>query len=1214
MSSAFSSSCLPGDTFHGTFQTGHVIPSLMGNNSEIVLRGHDLSQNLLHLETTDKAMNYISGNILKLFCQNYKRYDVKEDRYLNWNQLAPQVSYIHNIAMMSYLSNPLYNRPLGLTIQPFLFEDSAIIKEKLSMVRLYIPHIATKTHPGTLSSQPVKHEIVRSFHDTRINSHIPIERRILKEISKTPTILSEMFTTDNIEKQKELQPYVRILRENFTKQLNEACYLQIESLKKGKINNILEMLTATAPSVSELKAIAESSDKKLTMQQIISNIINYKEITMFGLTKHPSHFMTFGEDVFTRYTKVLTELNPSPLLNNSTPVAGIIILSGASKQQLEKANLLVSGTLQHEKDVYIIQLQNKDLDQQNKFFTKNNLNTSASSTYKVSFNSPDISLDKPGNEYGTHKMNFPVQYQYVNGKAFIVDDIDDVYITDSDKVKHPLRNCLVMHFHTQYNWLNPTQAGNVCSSQNTISFGMGEHRDPRSCYGPSSIGVYDKDANLLFVNNEKIKNVFTNPILYTDAFVQCYMKYMNRAEIGNNHVSSFLKFLHSNLDKIEKYDNILENLIKYEGKNYNYTNDLFKDVLYGELHPFFDLSVTTTENNKSIKATRRILLGSVPYYLLPIGAHFRRGRQLLFNIFPEKHCDLNAPSLSRTLTEFGHADWGPAMCWSLSVIDKIIQFCTSMFGDKMSYIHPAFSDTKFVVDRACADGDVFQSIFQKDISQVHRNIFALCILPVIVSHFCVNPTEDQAKLKYTLYDSEFEFLQIHLDIAKFTTSTSKRYNIMYKDNTRVTPKTPLLFTRSFNKTVDDIINSPCSHLEKILALFTSMITITPDSFNLTMDVIDPGFGLTLVKAEVLQTDDIIFAQNEAQCTLMDIPKTSVTNINEDNSTVIINSEITTSFMSNAINASATCYNHANLHDIKTDMGCQMHYYDNANVASGIISPELLQYEYFSSCKLAKEQNKFRCNTQNYLDANVTSWVPIICPPHVPQAFVTSSHNPRGRNTLFMGLNNSQTDNKWQCMFDHSIRDGRFKEFQTTVNPWASQVFSLGHCMYSNPSMKINDIQNMCYQKFNTGDVLDISCFFDEPYLYKKGTASCPSGNSLISTISRSMKDWRIPGNSEKFPSRTNISGLSKVALCSDNFSKIYGLSQPKFSFSDREIALEFMSKLNQNKSTNGDSLEEVVYWKNNSYLIPGSTLLGPLERRFKLSEFLFHKDICRAPL
>lgn len=1193
MSEAFSKTFLPADGFRGTTNTGHMTFPLVGKSSEIALRGHGLTQNLLNLESTDKTMNFISQNLLKLFSQNYKKYDVREDRYLNWNQLAPEVSYIHNVAMLSYLSNPLYNRPLGLAIQTFLFEDSTIIREKLSVVKIYIPHIATKTHPGTLSSQPVKHEIVRAFHDTRINSHIPIERRILREISIAPTILSDMFTIDNVEKKNELQPYINIVRENFTKQLKEACYLQIESLKKGKINNIMETIMATSPALSELKAIGESAEKNLSMEQIINNIINYKEFTMFGLTKQPARFMALAEDVFNRYTKVLSELNPNPIINGTIPVKGIIILSNTSKHQLEKSKLLSTGILSHEKDVHNIELNSQDLNPQNRFFTKNNLNCNESTNYKVGFNSPEIKLSVPGDQYGRHKMNFSTEWQSLNGRCYIHDDIDDVYLTNyTDMVKHPLKNHLVAHFHTQYNWLNPTKAGIVNSKHTPISAGVNSHEDVSTQNGPPSIGVYDKDANLLFFNTEKFKDFFSNPILYTDAFVECFMKYLNKAKMSDCHQSPFLKFMYKIVDKIENYSNALERLIKHEGKNYNYTCDIFKDVLYCELHPFFDLGVITADNKKIITAFRRPFMGSIPYYLLPIGAHFRRGKQLLSNIFPGTNCELNAPQFSNT-------DYKATLIWALKVIDRITQFCTSVFGEKMQFIHPAFSKTQFYSLSSDPPNNLL-----KDKTPSQLNILALCVFPVIFRDFSL-PVDDQHKTTYNLYDVDYECLQIPIDIEKykFVQTAGKRYNIMYE--TKLDFARPL-FTQSLNKTISDITNSPCSHLEQILALFTCFITITPDSFNQTLDILDPGLGVTLVKAEVLQTDDIIFSHNEAQTTLMDIPRTEVIN-NGDNSTLLINSELKTAFMCNAINASATCYNHANLHEIKSDMGVEMHYYDSANVASGIIPPTLLQYEYFSSCKLAKERNKSRFN-ESHRNSNITQWFPIISPPHVPNEFLTRSNNPRGRNNLFMGLTNSETNNNWQFMFDHSIPDRRFREFNTTTNPWASQIFSLAHCMYSSPSNKINSCQNICYQKISSIDMTDIACFFDEPYLYKKTNSSCTNGNDIVSTISRGVKDWRVPGNSEKFPSKSNMSHLSKVATCSDNFGKLYGLSQPKFSFSNREIALEFLSKIKQGSGNGNDSLESVIYSKSTSYLIPGSTFLGPLERSFKLSEFLFHKS------
>ena len=1219
MNESFSSTLLSGNGFSGTRQTGYVIPPLIGRSTEGVLKGAQLTQNLVNVNNTSDAVNYLSEKLLKLFVQNYNQYNAVEDRYLHWENLAPQVSYIHNITLLSYLSNPLNNRPLGLSLQMHLFEDSSVIREKLSTVKLWIPNIATSVNHGALSSQPVRHEIVRAFHDESIETHLPIERRIITEITKTPSALAELFRTDNVESQKELLPYVEILRKNFLVQLKEAINLSVESLKKGKINTVLHTLVATAPTVSELKAIGESASKNLSAEQILDNVVKHKEIMMFGLTKQTDHFLRYLEDTFHQYTSVLMEYNPSPTLDESIQVEGVLVLDTETKSLLEKSKVVTNGFLKHTKDVQIIYLDEKDMDQKNRYFTKSHLRKEPMSLYNVSYSSPSIMLSNvPGENRGTHYMNFPVQYHVANGRAYVLDNIDDAYSTSHDKSLHPLKNELTTQFHTLYNWLNPQVANCPYSNQNVISFGTNEHQVP--C-GAASLGIYDKCSRLLFIQNQNFKHIFTNPILYTDKITTCLNQFMDRSRIGTNQNSHFTKFLELCLEKIENYDFHLKHVIKNSPKNYDYTSTVFTDVLYSELHPFFDLSVVIHENKKVLRAHHRVAMANIPYYLLPLGAHVRRGRQLLHNVFQENTKNVNAPTLSpdscvlkEAISENAKQEWKAIIIWADYLIEKLITFCNSVFGEKAKYINLALGEKKFFYDDITREnGNPFHELREKPTE--YLNIFSLCVLPILTekvlqsSDGCHNDT-------YVLFDTQYMFLPVQLDLSKFEYNNGIRENFVYEGEIDFPIHQSKLFTLTFNKTVNDILKLPCSHLERICILFTSLMTITPDSFALSMDFMDPGLALTLVKSETFQTEDVLLCRNEAQTCLLDTPKTEVKNMNEDNSSVVIQSSITMSFLSNAINASATCYNHANLSNIVTDMGCEVHYYDTSNVASGILPQAMSNLPYFSSSRLAREYYKNRKCGTSIMDDNITRWIPIICPPHVPVNFVTSSHNPRGRNTLFMGLQTLTSDHcdNWQPMFDHAVKDGRFKEFHTTVNPWASQAFSLGHCMYSRPTMKINGIQNKCFLKIHCTESLPVSCFFEEPDIYKiPYGASNKINNSIFQNLTKCASEWRIPGNRHKFPSKSNTRLLSKRCTYSDDFSRTYGLSQPRFSFTDREIAAEYLHKLNRAKhkgalgyNTNSDSLEECIFWKGNSYLIPGSTFFGPLERGFNLHEFLFH--------
>ncbi|AMA67382.1 major capsid protein [Vespertilionid gammaherpesvirus 1] len=274
----------------------------------------------------------------------------------------------------------------------------------------------------------------------------------------------------------------------------------------------------------------------------------------------------------------------------------------------------------------------------------------------------------------------------------------------------------------------------------------------------------------------------------------------------------------------------------------------------------------------------------------------------------------------------------------------------------------------------------------------------------------------------------------------------------------------------------------CTHTPLSLSAMVSMHNkLSPVAFiNQAKNKIHPGVALTVVRTDEVLSENILYSSRASTSVFVGQPTVTRKEVRSDAVTFEINHELASLNTSLGYSSILTP---AHAAAITTDMGihCQnlfsmypSEHFGNRDVQNYIKNKIGITG---TATNAADPRNYagggYLPNTPPGLcHGQLASCEVILTPVTADVSYFQSSNSPRGRGSCVVSCNAYSNESAEKFLYDHSLPDPVY-EYRNTINPWASQIGSLGDVMYNGSyrQMTAPGIYSPCRQFFTKDELL-----------------------------------------------------------------------------------------------------------------------------------------------
>ncbi|AJG42951.1 major capsid protein [Harp seal herpesvirus] len=284
-------------------------------------------------------------------------------------------------------------------------------------------------------------------------------------------------------------------------------------------------------------------------------------------------------------------------------------------------------------------------------------------------------------------------------------------------------------------------------------------------------------------------------------------------------------------------------------------------------------------------------------------------------------------------------------------------------------------------------------------------------------------------------------------------------------------KSPML---QYVKTCD---TNPLS-LSAVVAMHNKL---SPIAFiTQTKNKMHPGFALTVVRTDEVLSENIMYTSRASTSVFVGQPSVTRKEVRSDAVTFEINHELASLDTGLGYSSIITP---AHVAAITTDMGIHCQDLFSMYPSESYVNRDVSN---FIKTKIGVGQENARgadirafvagayspANPVGLCHGQLATCEVILTPVTADVLYFQSSNSPRGRASCVVSCDVTNSDLAEKFIFDHSQPDPAY-EFRSTVNPWASQLGSLGDVLYNSSyrQMSAPGMYSPCRQFFTKDDLL-----------------------------------------------------------------------------------------------------------------------------------------------
>lgn len=245
----------------------------------------------------------------------------------------------------------------------------------------------------------------------------------------------------------------------------------------------------------------------------------------------------------------------------------------------------------------------------------------------------------------------------------------------------------------------------------------------------------------------------------------------------------------------------------------------------------------------------------------------------------------------------------------------------------------------------------------------------------------------------------------------------------------------------------------------------------------------PGFAMTIVRTDEVLAENLMYSSRASTSVFVGQPSVCRKEVRADAVNFEINNELASLDTGLGYSSIITP---ARVAAITTDMG--IHCQDFFSVFPSELFPYREINDFIKKklgMEIGGEMGRLR-NPRNYLGGGTTcaSTLPglshgqlstcevILTPVTADVTYFQSSNSPRGRASCVVSCDTYSPETAEKFLYDHSLPDPVY-EYRTTINPWASQIGSLGDVLYNANFRQVAapGLYSPCRQFFNKEEIL-----------------------------------------------------------------------------------------------------------------------------------------------
>ena len=1149
-------------------------------------------------------------------------------------------------------SKRLSERPLGQIALCYFTPDLKHCEDILSEFEVYVIPIAGKRRHSTIGVRSCSYHLRKKAVKETITCGVDLDRKLIVEAhEKTQHMLT-------LGSEREKTAFQKTVGAQLVKRVQDKLKAWAESLSLGTMDVFLNYLVAHSPTFSatlvlqqgcQAKSLGAGQGESYRRMDILNKYIKNVEMFTFAVNKFPENFLVhINETKNALPTPCADEADSSDIHTDLGGRVDSIALCGSwTKSRLQRASArgadasvrevtvrtapkaLVNSTEDYERacagghHTNVIASDLTSSSGEGSGASRGGLSTMTNSNVKVVYEPPIAAATSKG------------RYWVLNSGTTVVDDASDVYKTSALESKsNPLINEFEADFFTLLGHI-----GSATGEGRRVFKGMqASSHDKTTANGPPmSLGQYDHMGAVNYVDFAEAVEFFVKravPWVSEDVTI---------AEKSDPHLHSLYKRLvgESSSDASKCRMQMDEN---------NYARPRHHRALALELHPFFDYSVSSAlKGDLLLTAEPRLSLGNVPPYLIPPRVHVLRGHQLLSRFmdqdddeamlkFTKDVCGLLQESAFKssdvTAAVLGPKDRQPQseggatayetqcskekllpypfffewieahhtgltqeynkLCQLLDGLGRTMLGLAAGLPDRFrKHLHPALHGAKaFTVGMSDKRKDLRTLIFDYVLLPA---VWGTTLAPAALGDYkaCMQSPESfgyphvvgKASCTRLTFSCKSGVRTIYLpvwcklDDARAPPSSLKRLcDPRFNGPGHVAQGSRQhLFGGNFFLSLKALHEQPgISCLDAVAALLSMTLYNNPLTWWLGKDAVHPGVSLTLVKRERFLAEDLLLCKKHSELLFFDNPHMRNEELPRNASRIESDADFTLAFMKNSLAPTGFNSVAASLVDTLTDMGLALETMSDSKYLHPRLVKKTVAVASSDECHkhlagLLQLEASDQPRQRFAQGKRSTRAAILITPACAKLRHFSQPGNPRGRSSCYSHCCPQLEADR--AMWDHSVADPGSTSGESTFNPWASQKYSFSYQLYrgafSNDSCRLKEVSH----------------YFETPPVYKRG--------GLLDNIERDFK-YNADIGSTASRCVTEEQRTSLAAQHRDrNPSETLGIAFPRMSFTDDVVERDYQDLIKNDYST-GCHRFQCVY-KNNSYVIPGGSLLGKLD-------------------
>ncbi|AZB49197.1 major capsid protein [Phascolarctid gammaherpesvirus 1] len=264
------------------------------------------------------------------------------------------------------------------------------------------------------------------------------------------------------------------------------------------------------------------------------------------------------------------------------------------------------------------------------------------------------------------------------------------------------------------------------------------------------------------------------------------------------------------------------------------------------------------------------------------------------------------------------------------------------------------------------------------------------------------------------------------------------------------------------------------------AMIAMHMKLSPISFiQHTLQDVHPGFALTCVRTDEVLGEYLMYSSRASSSVFIGQPSVTRNEVKNDSVTFEVTHEIGT--LENGLGYSSTL-TPARVVAITTDMGTHAQDMFTTHPTDRYGDKNIMQY---IRSKIGTDKTRLTPRdprtyitgavtvTQNGLGhGQLSTCESIITPSNADIGYFQGTNNPRGRASCVVSCEPGNLEASEKLVYDHSLPDTNY-EHRSTINPWASQLGSLGDILYNSHyrHVSVPGIYSPCRQFFSRDDIM-----------------------------------------------------------------------------------------------------------------------------------------------